>query len=406
MNGPITTPAGGAHTTVLADARLAEKRGLGPAWILPIGAILLAGALGWNYYAQRGSVVEVRFENANGLQPGALVRHRGTRVGEVEDVVLLGDDSGVRAILRLRPEAAYLARSGTTWWVERPRISLVGVEGLDTILGARYVTLEPGPAGAEVRRSFEGLDEPPVRVPWKDGLEVVLEGPSKGGLAPGAPVRFRQIEVGVVLSVGLASDSRTVRTRVSIAPEYAGLVRENTRFWNASGLHVEAGWIEGVNLSVDSLEALVTGAVAFATPPDAGEPALAGRSFALHARPDDDWLGWAAQLPVGSAGLRPGASAPSVVRAALTWRKKGIFGGKSRRTGWVLKLEDGWLGPSDILCPPSEIEAGSAALEIDGAAFEPPARSGNASVAVAPRTGVRDGWRRSDLRVPAGPEIA
>ena len=58
------------------------------------------------------------------------------------------------------------------------------------------------------------------------------------------------------------------------------LVRPSSRFWNASGVNVSVG-ADGVDVAMESLEALVAGGIAFDTPDidQPGEPAAAGTEF-------------------------------------------------------------------------------------------------------------------------------
>ena len=62
------------------------------------------------------------------------------------------------------------------------------------------------------------------------------------------------------------------------------LVRSGSRFWNASGVDVSLG-TDGVDVSIESLEALLAGGIAFDTPDidQPGEVAAAGTAFPLFA---------------------------------------------------------------------------------------------------------------------------
>lgn len=394
---PTPTEAG-----QLAHAPLAERGGLGAAWIVPALALVLAVALGWSYWNQRGTVIEVRFAAAHGLEAGSDVRFAGTSIGSVDSVRLEGE--GIVAQLRLRDDALHLAREGSLWWIPRPRVSLAGVDGLETLLGASYVTVRPGPEkGPQVRR-FEGVDDPPVDVPWEEGLEVVLEGARLGGLAPGGPVRFRQVDVGRITQVELASDGGSVLVRASIAPEFAGLVRTNSVFWNASGISLEAGIISGLELSVDSLEALLTGAVAFATPPAAGGPATDGARFPLAERADEEWNDWVSHLPVGDDAS--GGVHPQPLLAILTWERERLIGSADEEhRGLCLRLADGWLGPRSLFERPEDLVVGSLRLEVAGRTLTVPAGPSETPnlrfVRAAPDT---DGWPGDRVRAPLEPE--
>ena len=50
-----------------------------------------------------------------------------------------------------------------------------------------------------------------------------------------------------------------------IEPAYANLVRKHTRFWNASGISIDAD-LSGVKVRSESLASIVAGGIAFATP--------------------------------------------------------------------------------------------------------------------------------------------
>ncbi len=85
---------------------------------------------------------------------------------------------------------------------------------------------------------------------------------------------------------------------VLIEPRYAPLVRSGSRFWNASGIGVDAGLFKGLKVRTESLEALIEGGIAFATPnnPEMGGPAQPGQTFALFDEPQEPWMQWAPKI--------------------------------------------------------------------------------------------------------------
>jgi len=96
----------------------------------------------------------------------------------------------------------------------------------------------------------------------------------------------------------LGPTSDRVLIHVLIEPRYAPLVRSGSRFWNASGIGVDAGLFKGVKVRTESLEALLEGGIAFATPnnPEMGGPAQPGQTFALFDEPQDTWMQWAPKI--------------------------------------------------------------------------------------------------------------
>jgi len=110
----------------------------------------------------------------------------------------------------------------------------------------------------------------------------------------GNKVFYRDIVVGEVSSYELADSGDHVRIYLNIQKRYAPLVRENSVFWNASGIDVNFGLFSGLKVKTESIEAILGGGIAFATPDNDDMGALAdqGDVFALQHEMDEDWLEW------------------------------------------------------------------------------------------------------------------
>ncbi len=336
------------------------------AWLLPLAALGLALWLGARAWSERGPLIRVRAADGHGTKAGDLVRHRGIAVGEIESVELAGDLSEVLLTARLQRSAAGLARAGTRFWVVRPSLGLEGAQGLETVLGARYLAVLPGPADAAPQEEFVALAEAPLPGLDEEGaLEVVLEADSRSGLSRGAPVLYRGIQVGTVVSVGLASDATAVELRVAVRPAYGELVRTDTRFWELGGAEVSLGF-SGIDLELGSLRSLLSGGIALATPTQPGPRASTGQRFPLASEPEKEWLEWRPALPIGSALLPPGARLPELLRLRLVWKQGRLIARSRSREGWALCVEERLVAPADLLTPPDGAEQDSCFLEFLG----------------------------------------
>ncbi len=352
----------------LPQAVIAPERRLSLAWIIPLLAVLLAAWLGFAAWRERGIVITVQLPEGHGLRIGDELRYRGINVGEVREVELAEDLDGVIVTISLRAEADLLARAGSRFWVVRPQLGLTGVEGLETLVGPRYLSVLPGEDRARGQRSFVGLSSPPPVDRIEPGdLEIILEAESRGSLRPCAPVTYRQVRVGTVMSAGLASDGSIVEARLHIRKAYRELIRQETQFWDAGGVRADIG-LTGMSVELDSIEDLLAGGVALATPPleDAGEIVHTGHRFRLNEEPDEDWLEWQPTVAVGSSLLPPGSVLPQPLRAVIGWKEGFIFKGKKSRQGWVLQTDAGLLGPADLLKPDEDAEEETATLEVGG----------------------------------------
>jgi hypothetical protein len=347
----VTEPS--ASPAPLPAARVRAERRFSAAWIIPLLALVLAAWIGHRAWRARGEVVTVSLDDGYGIALGGAVRHRGITVGEVVDLDLARDGT-VRLTLRLDRDAEMLARAGTRFWIVRPQIGLGGLEGVETLIGARYVAAVPSAdAGAPRQREFVGLAAPPAVESIAAGdLEVIVAAARRGALRPGTPVTYRQVRVGTVLSVGLASDGSAVEARLHVEKAYRALVRQRTRFWSTGGASATVG-LRGLTIEMESLEQLLAGGVALATPAleDAGDPVHTGHRFRLEDAPEDDWLAWRPAIAIGSALLPAGASLPRPLWATTAWRQGLLLKGTRSRHGWVLPTEEGLVGPADLLAP-------------------------------------------------------
>ncbi|MFG0259139.1 MAG: MlaD family protein [Phycisphaerales bacterium JB041] len=280
-------------TTTPPAARIARPRRWSWAWLLPLAVVAALVVLGVQASAERPINILVRFAEGHGLRPGDPVACKGVQVGEVREVRLAADAQSIEVHIALDRSAEPIAVEGSRLWVIRPEVSLRRVSGLDAILGPRTIAIEPGPIGAARKTDFDGLAEaPPLPDPTDGSLLLLLRADRRGSLSPGSPVTYRDIRVGQVLAYELASDATAAELSVAIEPQYAALIRENTRFFNTSGITADWGIFKGLDVRTDSLESVVTGAIGFATPNKPGARVGPGHAFDLAPAPSNDWLEW------------------------------------------------------------------------------------------------------------------
>lgn len=250
---------------------------------------------------RRGTSVEIRLDRGDGLGAGTPIRYKGLEVGEV-DSVTLSDDLG-HVVLRARITAAEsrIARTGTQFWVVRPELGLMRTANLDTLVSGPYLEVAPGKSGAAAQARFVGQEREPQKA--GEGLALVLSAARLGSIKPGNAVTYREVKVGEVTSYELGQTADRVLIRVLIEPRYAALVHTGSRFWETSGFGVDFSLFKGASLRTDSLESLIEGGVAFATPDGErmGQRALPGQTFALFKEPQEEWFDWAPKIELGRA---------------------------------------------------------------------------------------------------------
>jgi paraquat-inducible protein B len=284
----------------LPKARVRRRRLPNVAWLVPLIALMVAGYLVWDRWRERGPEVLITFSDGAGVRVGVTpVMYRGVQVGEVTGVGLTENHEKARVRVRLKRSAAALAREGTRFWIVRPQVGFGNITGLNTVLTGPEIQALPAQGGAP-QREFAGLDSAPVGLE-AEGLKLVLRAERPRSLRPNTPVHYRGVEVGLVQKVDLGPNSTSADVHVLIFERYAGLVREGSAFWDTSGVNVKAGLLKGIEVDIESLRAIATGGIEFATPSAKAPRAKPGTVFFLHDEPKPEWLSWLPRIPLPQA---------------------------------------------------------------------------------------------------------
>jgi paraquat-inducible protein B len=258
-------------------------------WLIPLAALAVCAYFVLHDFVFAGPTITINFQNADGLQAqNSRVMFRGIRIGDIESLKLTKDQQGVAVRAKLDYSARNVARQGSVFWIVRPELKLGSVSGLRTIVSGDYVTVQPG-AGPRTN-TFVGAEQAPL--PYIPSIYLTLLADSLGSLELQSPIFYRGIQVGEVAGFRLADNAQNVVVTARIREDYAPLVRMDSEFWNAGGIHIHAGLFSGIEISAESAETVVSGGIAFATPPNYGPAATNGAVFPLNNEEQSVWKSW------------------------------------------------------------------------------------------------------------------
>lgn len=271
-------------------------------WVVPLIALAVGAWMIAHELRNRGPEITIEFADGSGISADRTeLHHKGVSVGTVTAVELKPNLDGVMVRVRLRQTAAAIASEGALFWIVQPEIGLSGIRGLDTLLTGPRLNVRPG--NGTLAHHFIGLDRtPPPELPV-EGRAFILQSEQLGSLTTGAGVFYRQMKVGAVETSRLADDATAVMIRIHVEAPYADLVRTNTRFWNAGGFSFKVGLL-GAELKNTSLESMLSGGVAFATPSGEGgalaEVAPEGMVFQVASEAEKEWVRWSPKIPLAA----------------------------------------------------------------------------------------------------------
>lgn len=242
---------------------------------------------------QSGQKITLRFETAEGLQVGTRIKYKGLVVGQVTHLELNPQEGHIIAESLLNERTEWLAREGSRFWLVRPKLGLTNTANLETLVTGQYIeVLPPRSLETPAKAYFTAEIKAPDDQPLSTGLRLELVSEQLGSIRRGNPVYYREIPVGRVTGYRLGDPANHVLIYINIEDRYKPLVTGKSRFWNASGVDVKLGLFSGARIRTESLEALLAGGIAFATP-ETGPLVSPGHRFKMAKEADSQWLQWA-----------------------------------------------------------------------------------------------------------------
>ncbi|MDT0628712.1 intermembrane transport protein PqiB [Alteromonas sp. W364] len=231
-------------------------------WILPIIALLIGIGMVYNDWRNRGIMIQVEFDTAEGLEAKKTVlKNRNVDIGLVDKISFSNDKSTILVDIEVEKDMSSFLVEDSEFWVVRPRIGATGITGIGTLLSGAYIEVSPGNSNIE-QFAFTGLENPPVTSLNADGIHVRLISRGNKPLKVGNPVMHKGFEVGAVESAQYDDLEQEAHYDIFIQAPFHNLVTENTSFWNVSGLSVKTS-TQGISVNMASLDALVSGGVEF-----------------------------------------------------------------------------------------------------------------------------------------------
>lgn len=257
----------------IPEAVVMQRSGISIVWLIPVIAALIGGWLAWKAFSEQGPTITISFKSAEGLEAGKTkIRYKDVEIGQVGSIELSEDLTHIIVTAQLVKNASEYLTDKTRFWVVRASVKAGQVTGLGTLLSGAYIGIDPV-TGGKRERHFEGLETPPVVTTGQPGRHFVLKADKRGSLDVGAPVYYRQIQVGEVVAYDIGEDADSIDFRVFVHAPYDQKVRENTRFWNASGLDVSVT-AQGIKIETESMVSILIGGIAFGAP-DSENPGAA-----------------------------------------------------------------------------------------------------------------------------------
>ncbi len=285
----------------MTTAQIRKNRGISAIWTLPLIALCICGWLIYSSYKNAGIEITIFFADATGIVPGKTqVMARGIPIGLVTKILPDLDNRQIQAKVKMEKSVVEHLVEDTLFWIVRPELSASSIHGLETILSGSYIGIQVGTSTTPLRE-FAGLASSPPVSRDTPGLHLKVRAEILGSIQVGTGIYYRNIQIGEVQRYQLEGD-KNILIDVFIKPEFANLVREGSRFSNASGIQI-SGKLPSLKIQVESLASLLRGGILLHTPePLATTPLVQnGHMFSLYPDPQSANYGIPMTLTLASS---------------------------------------------------------------------------------------------------------
>ncbi len=230
-----------------------------------------------------GSSYQLTAEDSGSLETGAPVLFKQLHVGEITDISLLKSGKVHISIFIYAPHNQ-LIRSQTVFWnVSGIQINgslsnfKVNLASLQTMLAGGISFMNPPHNMKKVKKkltssadkkasyilydSFNHAAEKNVSL-QPAGIRISVITKTMPPLSVGSPVLYNNIKVGQVVDFNLNNKNKTIQVDLLIKEKYRQLVTSTSRFYDISGLQIEAS-LKGIQVSAGPVESILSGGISF-----------------------------------------------------------------------------------------------------------------------------------------------
>jgi len=230
----------------------------------------------------------LKFDNIEGLNDTNIkLMYKGIIVGKITNIKLNKNLQQLDAKAYVYESFKNLCVQDSIFYIVKPDISLKGVTGLNTLIKGSHVNIVKGKG--PLQSSFKVYSTKPSNSSLNKGKRFTLIAKNSGSLTTDSSIYYKKIKIGVIENIDLHSNTKYVKIKVFINKKYQNLIRENTQFYNVSGIDIDLSLL-GANIKADSLNSVIYGGISFSTPNNFGKMAPNESEFSLHKEAKEEWL--------------------------------------------------------------------------------------------------------------------
>lgn len=232
--------------------------------------------------------ISLTSDDSYGLKKGSEIFYKGIEVGKVSDTLLTKDLKNVSIKAYLYDKYKELSYGEPYYYIQKPDISINGIKGIKTLIKGASINLIDSNKKSSISNSFTLNDEAPTVSLYKKGAIYKLLSKTDIDLTPQSKVYYKKVEIGEIDKIYLSEDSINTVVDILIYDKYKNLVRENSIFYESSGIDFDISLL-GADIKADTLSTILYGGILLFTPDNKQKVAKDNKEFILQKNKDKKW---------------------------------------------------------------------------------------------------------------------
>ncbi|MDX9961785.1 MAG: MlaD family protein [Aliarcobacter sp.] len=198
----------------------------------------------------------INFTEAKGVEQNTPIIFKGIEIGKIVEVSLNKEFLNTKAFVY--DEYKYLLTNNTKFFLEKPVLSLEGVENLGNIVKGNFIGLDF--KKGEFKNIFTAIDKKDLNN-LNNSIKIELSSDSLNSISEKSKVYYKNIQIGKVEKYALSSDLKNVNISISIDEKYKDLINDQNLFYDMSSKLVELKSLN-LNINYSGIDPLLNGAIA------------------------------------------------------------------------------------------------------------------------------------------------
>ncbi len=248
----------------------------------------------YNIYASKDDMINssntltLFFDDVEGLKTEfSKIVYKGVTIGKVTNIFLTSKNKvGVK--VQIFKDFDKFSRKGTIFYLKKPEISLSEIKNI----GSAILPIDIGIIQSSIKsasNSFKGYNSFADIKKREEGkiLKVISYYPTS--VNSGAPIYYKNVEIGKVNKIDLSFDGSKVLLDCLIYNKYSHLVRVDSNFYDISGFKFKFSIFGDSKIETNTFTSILKGGLMVVTPYKYNEIATSKDKFILNKDLMENW---------------------------------------------------------------------------------------------------------------------